>query len=208
MRSFLLKRGKYAELKLDEGKVLMTLIILRGIQREKSKMLLKSNVLHDSLPMKGKVNKILENNKMIYLSWMLKLKIITMKMMMWNYIKPMKSHKEMKMMKKLNPLLERILILQAIKVKGRNILHKQAKERVPYPQEVMKSLIDARFEKFLGLIKNLCLQIPLLDATKIPPYSKYMRDIVTNKNKIPKEAITTMLAGYSLEENYPKRWRS
>jgi hypothetical protein len=43
------------------------------------------------------------------------------------------------------------------------------------------------------------LQIPLADALKMPPYSKYMTDIVTNKRKIPSEAITTMLADYSFE---------
>jgi hypothetical protein len=48
---------------------------------------------------------------------------------------------------------------------------------IPYPQEVMKSVDDARFEKFLELIKNLCLQIPLVDAIKIPLYSKYIKDI-------------------------------
>jgi pantothenate kinase len=58
----------------------------------------------------------------------------------------------------------------------------------------MKSVDDARFEKFLELIKNLCLQIPLVDAIKIPPYSKYMKDIVTNKRKIPNDVITAMLA--------------
>jgi hypothetical protein len=48
----------------------------------------------------------------------------------------------------------------------------------------MKYVDDARFEKFIELIKNLCLQIPLVDAIKIPPCSKYMKDIVTNKRKI------------------------
>ena len=76
---------------------------------------------------------------------------------------------------------------------------------IPYPQEVMKSLDDARFEKFFELIKNLCLQIPLVDAIKIPPYSKYMKDIVTNKRKIPNDAITAMLADYSFEGKLPEK---
>ena len=76
---------------------------------------------------------------------------------------------------------------------------------IPYPQEVMKSLDDARFEKFLELIKTLYLQIPLVDAIKIPPYSKYMKDIVTNKRKIPNDAITAMLANYSFEGKLPEK---
>jgi hypothetical protein len=55
---------------------------------------------------------------------------------------------------------------------------------IPYSQEVTKSVDDARFDKFLELIKSLCLQIPLVDAIKFPPYSKYRKDIVTNKRKI------------------------
>ena len=76
---------------------------------------------------------------------------------------------------------------------------------IPYPQEVLKSLDDARFEKFFELINTLCLQIPLVDAIKIPPYSKYMKDIVTNQRKIPNDAITAMLANYSFEGKWPEK---
>jgi hypothetical protein len=43
------------------------------------------------------------------------------------------------------------------------------------------------------------LQILVVDALKMHPYSKYIKDIVTNKRKIPSEAISTMLADYSFE---------
>jgi hypothetical protein len=48
-------------------------------------------------------------------------------------------------------------------------------------------------------MRPLFLQIPLTDAIKIPPYSKYMKDIVTNKRKIPSEEISTLLANYSFD---------
>jgi hypothetical protein len=48
-------------------------------------------------------------------------------------------------------------------------------------------------------MKPLFLQIPLTDAIKMPPYSKYMKDIVTNKRKIPSEEISTLLANYSFD---------
>jgi hypothetical protein len=76
---------------------------------------------------------------------------------------------------------------------------------IPYPQEVIKSQDNARFERFIELLKTLCLKIPLVDALKMPPYSKYMKDIVTNKRKIPSKAITTMLADYSFEGKMPKK---
>jgi hypothetical protein len=46
-------------------------------------------------------------------------------------------------------------------------------------------------------MKPLFLQIPLTDAIKLPPYSKYMKDIVSNKRKIPNEEISTLVANYS-----------
>ena len=46
-------------------------------------------------------------------------------------------------------------------------------------------------------MKPLFLQIPLTDAIKLLSYSRYMKDIVTNKRKAPNEAISTMLANYS-----------
>ena len=64
---------------------------------------------------------------------------------------------------------------------------------------------DTRFEKFLELIKSLYLQIPLVDAIKIPPYSKYMKDTVTNKRKISTDAICAMLADYSFKGKVPEK---
>ena len=51
-------------------------------------------------------------------------------------------------------------------------------------------------------MKPLFLQIPLNDAIKLPPYSKHMKDIVTNTRKVPNEAISTMLANYSFSGRF------
>src|SRR3954467_12441444 len=51
----------------------------------------------------------------------------------------------------------------------------------------------------------LFLQISLTDAIKLPPYSKYMKDIVSNKRNIPTEEISTMLANYSFNGKIPKK---
>jgi hypothetical protein len=55
------------------------------------------------------------------------------------------------------------------------------------------------------LVKNISLQIPLVDAIKMLPYSKYMNGIVSNLRKIPAEAINTMLADYSFERKSPEK---
>jgi hypothetical protein len=49
------------------------------------------------------------------------------------------------------------------------------------------------------------LQIPLTDAIKLPPYLKYMKDIVSNKRKIPSEEIFTLLANYSFNGKVPEK---
>jgi hypothetical protein len=54
-------------------------------------------------------------------------------------------------------------------------------------------------------MRPLFLQIPLTDAIKMPPYSKYMKDIVTNKRKIPSEEISTLLANYSFDGKVPEK---
>jgi hypothetical protein len=54
-------------------------------------------------------------------------------------------------------------------------------------------------------MRPLFLQIPLTDAIKMPPYSKYMKDIVTNKRKIPSEEISTVVANYSFDGKVPEK---
>ena len=40
---------------------------------------------------------------------------------------------------------------------------------------------------------------------KTNPYAKYMKDIITNKRKIPKAEISTMLANYTFKGGIPKK---
>ena len=54
-------------------------------------------------------------------------------------------------------------------------------------------------------MKPIFLQIPLTDAIKLPPYSRYMKDIVTNKRTVPNEEISTILANYSFSGKIPKK---
>ena len=45
----------------------------------------------------------------------------------------------------------------------------------------------------------------LTDMLKMNPYAKYMKDIVTNKRKIPKAEISIMLANYTFKGGIPKK---
>ena len=92
------------------------------------------------------------------------------------------------------------------------IAKKHGKERepwvqksMPFPNKKHKSKEQEHYNKFCEWMKPLFLQIPLTDAIKLPPYSKYMKDIVSNKRKIPNEEISTMLANYSFNGKVPKK---
>ena len=76
---------------------------------------------------------------------------------------------------------------------------------MPFPDKKHKSKEEEHYNKFCEWMKPLFLQIPLTDAIKLPPYSKYMKDIVSNKRKIPNEEISTMLANYSFNGKVPKK---
>jgi hypothetical protein len=91
------------------------------------------------------------------------------------------------------------------------IANKHGSEREPWVQKPMpfpgkkhKSKEEEHYNRFSEWMKPLFLQIPLTDAIKMPPYSKYMKDIVTNKRKIPSEEISTVLANYSFDGKVPK----
>jgi hypothetical protein len=86
------------------------------------------------------------------------------------------------------------------------IANKYGSEREPWVQKLMrfpskkhKSKEKEHYNRFCEWMRPLFLQIPLTDAIKMPPYSKYMKDIVTNKRKIPSEQISTLLANYSFD---------
>src|SRR4051812_1755102 len=64
---------------------------------------------------------------------------------------------------------------------------------------------DEDFECFDEMIRPIFLRMRLTDMLKIPPYAKYMKDIVTNKRKIREDEISTMLANYTFKGGIPKK---
>jgi hypothetical protein len=76
---------------------------------------------------------------------------------------------------------------------------------MPFPSKKHKSKEEEQYNKFCEWMRPLFWQIPLTDAIKMPPYLKYMKDIVTNKRKIPGEEISTLLANYSFDGKVPKK---
>ncbi|KAI4976870.1 hypothetical protein ZWY2020_050477 [Hordeum vulgare] len=89
---------------------------------------------------------------------------------------------------------------------------KHSKEREPWVQKPMpfppipsKKKDDEDFEHFVEIITPVFLQMRLTDMLKMYPYAKYMKDIVTNKRRIPEVEISTMLANYTFKGGTPKK---
>ncbi|KAI5016276.1 hypothetical protein ZWY2020_006127 [Hordeum vulgare] len=76
---------------------------------------------------------------------------------------------------------------------------------MPFPPKPSKKNDDEDFEGFVEMIRPVFLQMRLTDMLKMSPYAKYIKDIVTNKWKIPDLEISTMLANYTFKGGTPKK---
>ncbi|KAI5004464.1 hypothetical protein ZWY2020_031707 [Hordeum vulgare] len=76
---------------------------------------------------------------------------------------------------------------------------------MPFPPKPSKKKDDEDFERFVEIIRPVFLQMRLTDMLKMSSYAKYMKDIVTNKRKIPDLEISTMLANYTFKGGTPKK---
>ena len=92
------------------------------------------------------------------------------------------------------------------------VARKHGKERepwvqkpMPFPPKPSKTKDDEDFERFAEMIRPIFLHMCLTDMLKMNPYAKYMKDIVTNKRKIPEAEISTMLANYTFKGGIPKK---
>ena len=73
-----------------------------------------------------------------------------------------------------------------------------------FPPKSTKKKDDEEFERFVEMLRPVFLRTRLNDILKMPPHAKYMKDIITNKRKIPKAEISTMLANYTFKDGVPK----
>ena len=76
---------------------------------------------------------------------------------------------------------------------------------MPFPPKSTKKKDDAEFERFAEMLRPVFLRTRLNDILKMPPYAKYMKDIITNKRKMSEAEISTMLANYNFKDGVPKK---
>ncbi|KAI3709612.1 hypothetical protein L2E82_39378 [Cichorium intybus] len=64
---------------------------------------------------------------------------------------------------------------------------------IPYPHRLKKYKDDQQFAKFLEVFKKLQINIPFADAlAQMPSYVKFLKDILSNKRKIEKQATVAL----------------
>ncbi|GKB14585.1 hypothetical protein Tco_0848508 [Tanacetum coccineum] len=62
---------------------------------------------------------------------------------------------------------------------------KAYKPKIPYPQRLRKEKMEERYAKFIDLIKEIRINIPLVDVLAgMPNYGKFLKDLVSNKDVI------------------------
>ena len=76
---------------------------------------------------------------------------------------------------------------------------------MPFPPKPTKRKDDEEFERFAEMPRPVFLRTRLTDILKMPPYAKYMKDIITNKRKKTEAEISTMLANYTFKDGVPKK---
>ncbi|GJV07974.1 hypothetical protein Tco_1345630 [Tanacetum coccineum] len=56
------------------------------------------------------------------------------------------------------------------------------KPKIPYPQRLYKEKMEARYAKFLDMIKEVRINVPLVDVlADMPNYGKFLKDLISNK---------------------------
>ena len=56
---------------------------------------------------------------------------------------------------------------------------------LPFPMRAKKSSTDEQFNRFVELIQQVNINVPLMDAMKVPTYARYIKDIINNKRPLP-----------------------
>ena len=80
--------------------------------------------------------------------------------------------------------------------------------KVPYPQRLKKEKMQAQYGKFLDMIKQVRLNVPLVDMIAgMPNYEKFIKDLVANKTKLEEvsSAVLNEECSTILQSNMPPK---
>ena len=55
----------------------------------------------------------------------------------------------------------------------------------PFPQRLVKKTKDGKYRRFISMLKQLSINVPLVEALEqMPCYAKFMKDLVTKKRSV------------------------
>ncbi|XP_066361148.1 uncharacterized protein [Miscanthus floridulus] len=75
-----------------------------------------------------------------------------------------------------------------------------------FPTRNRKQAVDEQFARFVEMIKNIHVRIPLMDVLHVPSYAKYIKDIINNKRPIPSMEVIKLTEECSTAIlNFPKK---
>ncbi|KAI3819513.1 hypothetical protein L1987_13353 [Smallanthus sonchifolius] len=64
---------------------------------------------------------------------------------------------------------------------------------IPYPGRLKKQKMEEQYGKFLGLCKQLHINLPFVEAlAQMPKYARFLKDILTNKRKLEELSQVTL----------------
>ena len=64
---------------------------------------------------------------------------------------------------------------------------------IPFPQCLAKVKLEAKFEKFLEILKKLQINIAFLDViSEMPSYAKFLKEILSNKRKLQEHSMVSL----------------
>ncbi|GJT46287.1 reverse transcriptase domain-containing protein [Tanacetum coccineum] len=65
------------------------------------------------------------------------------------------------------------------------LVPKPYKPKIPYPQRLRKEKMEAKYGKFLDMIRDVRINVPLVDVfAGMPNYGKFIKELVSNKHKL------------------------
>jgi len=78
---------------------------------------------------------------------------------------------------------------ESVKLLGENAIIEGEKPldkpKVPFPLSLDKPNLEAQFNKFVNIIKNICINIPFAEAlSRMPLYAKFLKEIFSKKKTI------------------------
>ena len=60
----------------------------------------------------------------------------------------------------------------------------------PLPQRLKKKAENKKFSKFMAIMKQLTVNVPLMEALEqMPNYAKFMKELLTKKRKVRSEPV-------------------